>query len=146
MSQRNHEDKVKRRLTVKERRDRNREDRRKERALLKRMLADKGHTGGETIRGLEESAPIPPRNGPCPLHPQYKFKKCPHGCLSLFHNHRSRVAGDTILIPVDPDATRSLGKDPQSGLEFRQKLVGTIGVEDAAAATIREIHEVTKDE
>ena len=134
-----------RRLTVKERREKNREARREERALLKQMMADKGYEDAATIRDLDEKAPMPPRNGPCPLHPEFKLKKCPHGCLEVFQNHRSRVAGDTRVVSVEPDA-QVLEKDPVSGVTYRQKLVGSVGREDLVAATVRELTQATKDE
>ena len=86
-------------------------------AKLKKRQVDK-KAKGRTI-DLKEDAPIPPRNGPCPQHPEYKFKKCPHGCMEMFRRNRSRHARDVTLVHVEPDDDRrgKIGKeiDPAAG-------------------------------
>jgi len=69
-------------------------------------------TKGHTLR-LEEEAPIPPLSGPCPIHPEAVFEKCKHGCLELFLQHRSRVAGDVYVVPV-------VSEDPRAGCTGRE--------------------------
>lgn len=78
------------------------EEKRAEEKFKKRM--EKRDSVGKAPIRLSEEAPMPPRNGPCPLHPEHKLKKCPHGCLQTFKNHRDRVAGVTKIVSVDENA------------------------------------------
>lgn len=71
---------------------------------LEAMLV-KTRQKGTPLR-LVESAPVPPRNGPCPLHPEHKLKRCPHGCLAMFRRHRDRVSGTVRVVHVDHDDPR----------------------------------------
>lgn len=79
---------------------------------------------------LEQDAPMPPRNGPCPLHPEHKLKRCPHGCLSLFRDNRSRVANDAVHVVVRKDDKRA----------------GRVGYEDGAVSTARQLVEKLKED
>jgi len=84
---------------------------------MKRRQFDK-KAKGRTIK-LAEEAPVPGRNDPCPLHPEHKLKKCPHGCLDVFKRNRSRHAGDATIVRVE-DGDKRKGKigteiDPAAG-------------------------------
>lgn len=82
--------------------EKRREDSDVEKRLRKRMRSDPARS---TIR-LNENVPMPPRNGPCPQHPEYKLKKCPHGCMALFARSRMREAGDVIVAHVEEDSPK----------------------------------------
>ena len=73
---------------------------------------DKEEEKPEPIR-VNEEAPMPGRNDPCPIHAEHKLKKCPHGCLQMFLRNRSRVANDTIPVAVEEDDERAgmVGKE-----------------------------------
>jgi len=115
----------KRKGVVRERLKKRREASQLERKLQRKQVDSESQ--GKTIK-LAEKAPKPPRNGPCPMHPEYKLKKCPHGCIDLFNRHRSRVAGDVTVVPVDPE-------DKKAG-----KLAREI---DPATNTLAELSQIT---
>lgn len=78
--------------------------RRRERLRMQRLL--KSRQVDRKVKGtpppkLSEEAPIPNRNDPCPIHPEHKFKKCPHGCIEMFRRMRHRVADDTLIVNVE---------------------------------------------
>lgn len=77
----------------------------RERQLLNREKPQKP-VEDITLR-LRDKSPMPPRNGPCPLHPEHKFKKCPHGCREYFEHMRAQSAGDVIIRPVEKGHERA---------------------------------------
>lgn len=106
-------------------------EKRREKLRVQRGLEDRQkdkNAKGETIK-LTESAPMPPRNGPCPLHPEYKFKNCPHGCVATFQNHRNRTAGDIKVVHVENDDDRKgkVGKEIEPGVNAVNELTQNMG-------------------
>lgn len=78
---------------------------RREKLRIQKGLEDRqiDRTKGSPPPKLNEEAPMPRRNDPCPLHPEHKFKRCPHGCMEMFQRMRHRVAGDTRVVRIDPE-------------------------------------------
>ena len=46
---------------------------------------------------LQQHIPVSRRNGPCPYHPEFKFKRCPHGCMQRVRQHRDMLSGTVPL-------------------------------------------------
>ena len=71
----------------------------KRRISIKRILnkSDEPVSKGVPIK-LAKEAPIPGRNERCPYHPEYKYKKCPHGCRKKLFAMRSSIAGDVMVL------------------------------------------------
>lgn len=45
------------------------------------------------------------KNGPCPIHPEHKFKKCPNGCYDRFTGRSSVVAVPEIVRSINAGFT-----------------------------------------
>jgi hypothetical protein len=54
----------------------------------------------ENLPIVLDKYPVPGRNERCPLHPEFKSKRCPHDCRTKFAAMRSSIAGDKILVSM----------------------------------------------
>lgn len=77
----------------------------------------------------EEKIQVPPRNGPCPFHPEYKAKNCPHGCFEMFHRNKARQAGVVHIQQVDEDDKRAgkVGVETDAGAGVLNDLANVLG-------------------
>lgn len=55
----------------------------------------------------ENKIEVPPRNSPCPIHPEHKIKNCPHGCLEMFKRNKARQIGVTVVKEVEKGDPRA---------------------------------------